>query len=64
MKFKVPWPLLPNILIQYLTPLYQLLTKIIISNVSWQNMSSLQIAVLEKYQRQQYLLIYGINDDK
>ena len=65
MKFKVPWSLLPESVVQFLTPPKRFFTKMIIRNVSWQNMTDFLSVVIEKFpvNVQLYLLVYGINDD-
>ena len=63
MKFNIPWSLLPESVAQFLTPLYQVFTKSIIRNVSWQNMSNFLSVVLKKFSvnLQQYLFICAVN---
>lgn len=61
-KLKFPWSLLPEKVVQLCTPLYQF-TKLIIINVTSQNLSNISSDILKKFPVNvyQYLLIYGIN---
>ena len=48
MKSKAECLLLPESVAQFFIILYRLLTKIIITNIPWKNLSNLLIVVLEK----------------
>ena len=49
----------------FLTPIYQIFRKIITRDVFWQDMSNFLSVILEEFpvNVQQYLPIYGINDE-